>query len=269
MTGLHKSPYKGFSCEFAEYRQYMPGDDLRYVDWKVFGRTDKFYIKEFEEETNVRCYITQDISGSMAYKGKKSGISKIEYSNYLAASLAYFMIQQRDGPGLATIDNKIVKYIPASLKAGHLQTILMSLENGGLGTTSNLSAPLHQLAEIYGKRGIIILITDLMDDEEGIRAALKHMRFKGHEVILFHIMDHDEIEFPFSGLSRFEEMETNNELLTLPDALRSSYIKNVNNFITNWKVECLKLDVDYVLLNTSKPLDFALMSYLAKRSGLL
>ncbi|OGF48098.1 MAG: hypothetical protein A2231_09000 [Candidatus Firestonebacteria bacterium RIFOXYA2_FULL_40_8] len=269
MTGLHKSPYKGFSCEFAEYRQYMHGDDLRYIDWKVFGRTDKFYIKEFEEETNLRCYITLDVSESMGYKGKKSGISKMEYANYLVASLAYFMTEQRDGPGLVTLDNKIVNFIPSSMRAGHLHTILMMLEKGVLGTTSNLSVPLHHLAEIYSKRGLIILVTDLMDDEESIRSALKHMRFKGHEVILFHIMDYDELEFPFSGLSRFEEMETNKEMLTLPDALRTSYIKNVNNFITSWKAECQKLDIDYVLLNTAKPLDFALMSFLAKRSGLM
>jgi uncharacterized protein (DUF58 family) len=193
----------------------------------------------------------------------------MEYSNYLAASLSYFMTQQRDGPGLVTLDNKIVNFIPASMKAGHLHTILMSMEKGALGTASNLSVPLHHLAEIYSRRGIVILITDLMDDEEGIRSALKHMRFKGHEVIIFHIMDYDEIEFPFSGLSRFEEMETNKEMLTLPNALRASYIKNVNNFITSWRSECQKMDIDYVLLNTSKPLDFALMSYLAKRSGLM
>ncbi|MFH1075072.1 MAG: DUF58 domain-containing protein, partial [Candidatus Firestonebacteria bacterium] len=205
----------------------------------------------------------------MGYKGKKSGISKLEYANYLAASLSYFMTQQRDGPGLVTVDNKIVNLIPASMKAGQLHTILMTLEKGLLGTVSNLSVPLHHLAEIYAKRGIIILITDLMDDEEGIRSAFKHMRFKGHEVIVFHIMDYDEIEFPFSGLSRFEEMETNKEMLTLPDALRASYVKNVNNFIASWKMECRKMDIDYVLLNTAKPLDFALMSYLAKRSGLM
>jgi len=193
----------------------------------------------------------------------------MEYANYLAASLSYFMTQQRDGPGLVTVDNKIVNFIPASMKAGNLQTILMTMEKGTLGTESNLATPLHHLAEIYTKKGIVVLITDLMDDEEGIRSALKHMRFKGHEVIIFHIMDYDEIEFPFSGLSRFEEMETNKEMLTLPDALRTSYLKNINNFIASWKAECQNLDIDYVMLNTSKPLDFALMSYLAKRSGLM
>ena len=269
MTGLHKSPYKGYSCEFAEYRQYMHGDDLRYIDWKVYGRTDKFYIKEFEDETNLRTYITMDISESMGYKGKKSGISKLEYSNFLAASMAYFMMQQRDSPGLATIDNKICSFIPSSMKAGHLQSILRTLEAIQLGTVSNLSVPLHHLAEIYSKRGLVILISDLMDDEEGILSALKHMRFKGHEVIIFHILDHDEIEFPFTGLSRFEEMETNKEMLTLPDALRTSYIKNINTFISTWKLECRKLDIDYVLLNTAKPLDFALMAFLARRSGLM
>ncbi len=269
VTGLHKSPYKGFSCEFAEYRQYMPGDDLRYIDWKVYGRTDKFYIKEFEDETNLRTYITLDISESMGYKGKRAGISKLEYSSYLAASMSYFMSQQRDSPGLVTLDNKICKYIPSSLKAGQLQIILRTLEEIQPGASSNLAAPLHQLAEIYSRRGVVILISDLMDDEEGVLSALKHMRFKGHEVILFHVLDHDELEFPFTGLSRFEEMETNKEMLTLPDAVRASYLKNINNFINNWKLECRKLDIDYVLLDTAKPLDFALMSFLAKRSGLM
>lgn len=269
MTGLHKSPYKGFSVEFAEYRQYMHGDDLRYIDWKVFGRSDKFFIKEFEEETNLRCYLNLDISESMGYKSRKAALSKLEYASYLAASLAFFMTQQRDGAGLVTMDNQIRNFIPASMKTGHLRSILVTLENIQLGLQSSMATTFHNLAEVYVKRGLVVVISDLLDDTESVLAALKHFRFKGHEVIVFHVLDSDEIDFPFTGLTRFEEMETNAEMLTLPDALRQSYIKQLNAFTGYYKTECMKLDIDYVLLNTSKPLDFALMAYLAKRSGLM
>jgi uncharacterized protein (DUF58 family) len=269
MSGLHRSPYKGFSVEFAEYRQYMPGDEIRYIDWRVFGRSDKFFIKEFEEETNLRCYLTIDISESMGYKSKKSALTKLEYASYLAASLAYFMTQQRDGAGLVTLDNDIRDFMPASMKTGHLHSVLVTLERIKLGGASNMAPVLHNLAEMYVKRGLVCLISDLLDDVDGIVKALKHFRFRGHEVIIFHILDYDELEFPFTGLTKFEEMETKNELITLPDALRQSYLKQLNSFISKYKEECLTLDIDYVLLNTSKPLDFALMQYLAKRSGLM
>lgn len=269
MTGLHRSPYKGFSVEFAEYSQYMPGDDLRYIDWKVFGRTDKFFVKEFEEETNLKCYLTLDISESMGYKSKKAALTKLEYASYLTASLAYFMTHQRDGAGLVTIDNQIRDFIPVSLKTGHLHSILVTLERVKLGTTTNMASILHNLAEIYVKRGLVILVSDLLDDTDAIIGALKHFRFKGHEIILFHILDNDELEFPFTGLTRFIEMETTTEMVTLPDALRQNYLKQLNAFISRYKAECLSYDIDYVLLNTSKPLDLALMGYLAKRSGLM
>ena len=269
MTGLHKSPYKGFSVEFAEYRMYLPGDDLRYIDWKVFARSDKFFIKEFEEETNLKCYINLDISESMGYKSKKSALSKLEYSQYLAASLAYFMQNQRDGSGLATMDNQVRDYIPSAVKTGHMHTLLVTLERIKLGGQSNMAACLHNLAELYVKRGLVVVISDLLDDAPAIMEALKHLRFKGHEVVLFHIMDQDEIDFPFTGLSRFQEMETNAELITLPDAMRNNYIKQVNAFINKYKSDCTKVDIDYVLLNTSKPLYSALAAYLAKRSGLI
>ncbi|MFH1824519.1 MAG: DUF58 domain-containing protein [Candidatus Firestonebacteria bacterium] len=269
MTGLHKSPYKGFSVEFAEYRQYMPGDEIRYIDWRVFGRSDKFFIKEFEEETNLRCYITLDVSESMGYKSKKSALTKLEYASYLAASLAYFMTHQRDGAGLVAVDNDIRNFIPASMKTGHLHSVLVTLEKIKLGGISKMAPILHNLAEIYLKRGLVCLISDLFDDADAVIEALKHFRFRGHEVILFHVLDYDEIEFPFTGLTKFEEMETKTELITLPNALRQNYLKQLNAFINRYKAECLTSDIDYVLLNTSKPLDFALMQYLAKRAGLM
>ncbi len=265
ISGLHRSPYRGFSVEFAEYRQYAPGDDIRFIDWKVYGRTDRYYVKEFEEETNLNCHILLDISGSMNYGS--TGLTKLEYGSYLAASLSYLIFQQRDGVGLVTFDRKIRQLIPARNKRGHLLSILKYLEKIKIGRRTDFSLPLHQLAENIKKKGMIIIISDLLDDPSSVLKGLQHFRFQGHDVILFHIMDHEELTFPFKNTTKFLDMESKSQIMAIPPLVRETYLKNLENHIDELKKGCGKQQVDYHLLDTSKPLDFALFSYLAHRSG--
>ncbi|MCH9006919.1 DUF58 domain-containing protein, partial [candidate division KSB1 bacterium] len=258
--GLHRSPYRGFSVEFAEYREYAPGDDTRFIDWKVYARSDRYYLKEFEEETNLSCHILLDASASMSYGS--GGLSKLEYGSYLAASLGYLIFQQRDGVGLMTFDNKITQFIPARNKRGHLLSILRYLDKLELGQKTDLSLPLHQIAETIGKKGLMILISDLLDEPESLLQGLQHIRFKGHDVILFHIMDDAELSFPFENATRFLDMEGDSEYLAIPAMVRDSYLTKLNAHIEELKKGCGSIQVDYHLLNTSKPLDFALFRYL-------
>lgn len=261
--GLHRSPYRGFSVEFAEYREYAPGDDIRFIDWKVFARSDRYYLKEFEEETNLSCHILLDTSASMDYSS--DGLSKVEYGAYLAASLGYLIFQQRDGVGLMCFDNEITQFIPARNRRGHLLSILRHLDNLQLGHKTELSLPLHQIAETINKKGLIILISDLLDEPESILKGLQHIRFKGHDVILFHVMDESELSFPFENATRFLDMEGTSEYLAIPAMVRDTYMTKLNTHIDELKKGCGRIQVDYHLLDTSKPLDFALFSYLTNR----
>src|SRR5438309_775337 len=205
LSGLHRSPFKGFSVEFAEYRQYMPGDDLATIDWKVYARSDRYYVKKFEEETNLDCHVMLDVSGSMGYGS--SGMTKHEYASCLAASLGYLMNRQRDAVGLASFDERIVTVLPASARPGHLRALLVTLSRLQLGRETNVATPLHQLAESLTKRGMVVLISDLLDDPERVIRGLKHFQFRGTDVIVFHVLDPDEIEFPFERATRFEDLE--------------------------------------------------------------
>src|SRR5262249_42373592 len=207
LSGLHRSPFKGFSVEFAEYRQYIPGDDLSTIDWKVYARSDRYYIKKFEEETNLDCHLLLDVSGSMGY-GAHHGLTKFEYGAVLAASLGYLMNRQRDAVGITAFDEDIVSMLPASARPGHLMALLVTLDRLKTGRTTTVSKPLHQLATTLTKRGIVILISDLLDDPDEVIRGLKHFQFRGIDVIVFHILDHDEIEFPFERATRFEDLET-------------------------------------------------------------
>jgi uncharacterized protein (DUF58 family) len=265
ISGLHRSPYRGFSVEFAEYRQYTPGDDIRFIDWKVYGRTDRYYVKEFEEETNLNCHILLDISASMNYGG--NGLSKLAYGSYLAASLGYLIFQQRDGVGLVTFDQEIRQLIPARNKRGHLLSILRYLERIRIGKGTDFSLPLHQMAETIKKKGMIIVISDLLDEPASILNGLQHFRFQGHDVILFHLMDGTELTFPFNNATKFLDMEGKAQINTIPPLVKETYLKNLEKHIDELKKGCGRQHIDYHLLNTSKPLDFALFSYLAYRSG--
>src|ERR687887_998948 len=226
LSGLHRSPFKGFSVEFAEYRQYMPGDDLSTIDWKVYARSDRFYVKKFEEETNLECHLMIDVSGSMAY-GDHHAMTKFEYGACLAAALAYLMNRQRDAVGLTAFDKEIVSMLPASSRPGHLRSLLVTLDRLKTAHETNVSKPLHQLAESLTKRGMVVLISDLLDDPDAVIRGLKHFQFRGIDVIVFHILDPDEIEFPFERPTRFEDLETREEIMAAPGAVRELYLKQI------------------------------------------
>ena len=268
LSGLHRSPFKGFSVEFAEYRQYIPGDDLSTIDWKVYARSDRYYVKKFEEETNLDCHLMIDVSGSMAY-GSHHGMSKFEYGACLAAALAYLMNRQRDAVGLTAFDENIVSMLPSSSRSGHLRATLLTLDRLTPGRTTNVSKPLHQLADSLSKRGMVVLISDLLDDPEEVIRGLKHFQFRGTDVIVFHILDPDEIEFPFERVTRFEDLETSEEVSAVPGAVRSHYVKEMASLIERYRRELGAAGIDYQLLQTSNPLELALMAYLSTRARAL
>ncbi len=264
LAGLHRSPFKGFSVEFAEYRQYMPGDDLSTIDWKVFARSDRYYVKKFEEETNVQCRVLVDVSASMGYRSH--GPSKLEYAQYLAASLAYLMQRQRDAVGVAAFDHRIVSMLPPSVRPGHLQAVLAALDGLKAGDRTAVARPFHQLAESLTKRGLLIVISDLLDDPALVVEGLKHFRFRGTDVIVFQVLDPDELLFPFDAPAVFTDVETSEEVNASPDLVRPKYLEELRAMLTLYERELRLAGIDYCLLNTSWPLDHALMAYLHTRA---
>jgi uncharacterized protein (DUF58 family) len=268
LTGLHRSPFKGFSVEFAEYRQYIPGDDLSTIDWKVYARSDRYYVKKFEEETNLDCHILLDVSGSMAY-GSHHGLSKFEYGACLAASLGYLMNRQRDAVGLTAFDEDVVAMLPASSRPGHLRSLLVTLDRLRTAHQTNVAKPLHQLADTLTKRGLVVLISDLLDDPAEIIRGLKHFQFRGIDVIVFQLLDPDELEFPFDRATRFEDLETSEEVMAVPGAVRDHYLKQIGDLVERYRRELGASGIDYQLLNTKHPLELALLSYLSTRARAL
>lgn len=284
ISGLHKSPYHGFSVEFSQYRQYMPGDDTKHIDWKVFGRTDKYYIKQFEEETNLNCYLLLDTSQSMAHPSPEDlqdldisqqsesnngePLSKLRYASFLIASLSYFMAKQRDAVGFAYFDEKVHQYLPARSSASHMHSILVTLENIQTAKETRIGEPLHQIAERLTKRGLVILISDLYDENpDKVIEGLEHLRYEGHEVIVFHLLAQEEVDFEFDKLIRFVDAENDQEIITTPQVIRDSYLSNFNEFIDYYRTTLNQSDIDYNLINTSTPIDRSLSAYLAKRQG--
>jgi uncharacterized protein (DUF58 family) len=265
LSGLHRSPYKGFSVEFAEYRQYLPGDDLSTLDWKVYARSDRHYVKKFEEETNVECHILIDVSASMGYRGT-APMSKLEYGSVLAASLAFLMNKQRDATGLIAFDHRIAFRMPAGARPGHLHALLLALERLEPGSRSALARPLHQLAEALTRRGLVVLISDLLDEPEAAIKGLRHLRSRGTDVVVFQVLDPNELTFPFQGASRFRDLESDEEITTEPSAIRSAYLRELAGMTLHYDRELRGHGIDYVQLDTSQPLDFALLAYLAARS---
>jgi uncharacterized protein (DUF58 family) len=265
LSGLHRSPYKGFSVEFAEYRQYMPGDDLSTLDWKVFARSDRHYVKKFEEETNLDCHLVLDVSASMAYRGG-APMTKLEYGSVLAASLAYLMNRQRDATGLIAFDERIVHRLPAGARPGHLHAILLALERMQPGQKSNVARPLHQLSEALVKRSLVVLISDLLDDAAPVVRGLKHLRFRGTDVIVFQLLDPYELRFPFSGAARFTDVEGDEQVTADPSRVRASYLEALHELRTQYDRELRGAGIDFLTLDTAKPLDFALLAYLDARS---
>ncbi|MCZ7649194.1 MAG: DUF58 domain-containing protein [Planctomycetota bacterium] len=269
ILGLHRSPYRGFSVEFAEYRQYVPGDDVKHVDWKVFAKSDRYYIKQFEEETNLACNILVDCSPSMNYKGSQSGWTKLEYACRLAACLSYFMIGQRDATGLLVFDHEIRQMLPARGSPAHRQLLLSTLDQVEPGTgDTDIATPMHHLAESLSRRGMVILISDLLDDPLKVMGALQHFRFLGNEVIVFHVLDRDEIEFPFDTLTEFTDSESAEKVLVAPQSVRKLYMQKFDEFFGAYRRGCGDLNVDYKLMNTSMGMELALSEYLYRRGKL-
>ena len=267
LTGLHRSPFKGFSVEFAEYRQYMPGDDLSTIDWKVYARSDRHYVKKFEAETNLNCHIMLDVSGSMGYGSR--GLTKFDYAQCLAASPAYLMNRQRDGVGLTAFDEGVVGMLPASARTGHLRAMLLTLERLRLGQKTNVAKPMHQLAASIRKRGMVVLISDLLDDPERVIRGLKHFTFRGADVVVFQVLDPHELEFPFERATRFTDMESEAEVTAVPALVRQHYIDAMQTLIARYRRELGGAGIDYHLLTTTDPLELALMQYLSTREHAL
>ena len=264
LSGMHKSPHRGFSVEFNDYRNYNRGDDMRHVDWKLYARTDKFYIKQYEDETNVRCVIVLDTSASMAYSS--GGISKLNYGVTLASALAYFIMRQRDAVGLITFDDEIKEFLPPKCRQPHLMRILRALSQVKPGAKTDVVKPLTNLAATLTKKSIVVLITDMLDDEERIIRTLQNLRAMGNDVITFQVMDDAELNIPFNEASEFIDMENNESFITTPATIRKSYLDNLNEFLSFCKKQCQTSGVDYCLLNTANPLDEALSSYMSKRA---
>ena len=264
VQGLHRSPYMGFSVDFASYRQYQPGDEIRRIDWNVFSRSDRLYIKLYEGETNTRVLVLLDVSGSMNYGSGE--IKKIDYARILAACLTYFAHHQRDGVGLLTFDTDIRVHVPSSRRRGQLLTILSEIDRIQPSEQTEFRKPLRFLAEYLTRRGLIVLISDLYDEPDNIIAGLKALRAKGNDIIVFHIMDNFELTFPFEDMAQFEDMETKRKLHVIPEYLRKQYLTILNEHMERIRKELSGTRIDYCLMDTSKPLDMGLFTYLAARS---
>ena len=263
MGGMHKSPYHGFSVEFAEHREYAPGDDLKHLDWKVFGKTDRLYIKEYELETNLRSHILLDTSESMDYGSKD--VTKLELASHIAASMAYLVLRQQDSVGMVCFDKEVKTFIPTSSSMGHLRPILGTLAGANAQNKTDLGTVLNTLAERIQRRGLIILISDLFDRPEVILKSLQHFSHKRHDVIVFHVLDEYELTFPFERMTLFEGLEEYPKQLVDPRSLRKAYLEEVNKFCEEMRKGCVKQMIDYVRISTDQDLDVELTKYLAGR----
>ena len=267
MVGLHKSPYHGFSVEFSEHRAYMQGDNLKDVDWKVFGKTEKYFIKQYEEETNLRSYVFLDTSNSMSYSSGNN-ISKLDYSLTLAAALSYLMIHQQDAVGLSLYAEKINKFLPPKSSRAYLQEILKNLATVQASEKTNTAESLSEAAEKIKRKGLVIIISDFFDDINSVLKALKHFSYKKNEVIVFQVLDPMEKTFSFGKDAIFKDLETGDELTTQPYQIQKAYREAMAEFTSRIKTECLNSNIDYNLVETSDPYDKALFRYIQKREKL-
>ncbi|MBX7044865.1 MAG: DUF58 domain-containing protein [Ignavibacteria bacterium] len=294
MAGLHKSPYHGFSVEFAEHRQYMPGDDLKFLDWKVYARTGRFYIKRFEEETNLKSYILLDISKSMDFssgenkqteerkglaklfgkskspaENSKAKLTKLEYGSYIAASLAYLMLLQRDAISLTTYDTQIQNYIHPRATDSNLKLILHGLNNIQSTDKTGTARCLNEIADKVKRRGLVVVISDLFDDQREVMSALRHFKYSKNEVIVFQILDPLELSFLSGNPVTLKDLETHEEMFSQPFVIQKAYQEAVREFITTYKNECAKSDIDYIMLSTENTFDKVLINYLTKRMKMM
>ncbi len=263
LTGLHKSPHMGSSVEFVEHKEYSPGDELKHIDWKVLGRSDKLYVKQFEDETNMRAYILVDTSASMGYASE--GVTKLQYAVSAAAALAYLMLQQTDSVGLALFREQARPYIPPLAKSAHLPVILDALDAAKPEGRADLARVLDELSDRIKRRGLVIIFSDLLDDPAPILRALKLFRHRRHEIILFQVLDPWEIDFPFEKTTLFVSMEDDRRVVSDPKAIAKHYRLELRQLLETYRVECLANQIDYLLFNTGEPLNRVLTQYLATR----
>jgi uncharacterized protein (DUF58 family) len=263
INGSHRSPYFGASVDFAEHRGYVPGDDIRRVDWRVFARTDKYYIKEFEADSNANFSVLLDVSKSMAFGTR---ITKLDYAKTLAACLTYLVSKQRDRVGLVTFDEEVIDHVPPSAK--HVDVVLHTLDRVQAKRPGRFGVPIRKLAEHFGRRGIVVVISDFYEEPDEILDAVSLIRFRGNDVILFHVLDPAEIDFSFDDASSFEDLESGEQLPVVPDALREQYRAMIREHIAALTTKSAAQRVDYNLLNTASPLDYALFNYMAIRDRL-
>lgn len=264
ITGLHKSPYHGFSVEFAEHRQYMPGDEIKHLDWKIYGKTDRFYIKQFEEETNLKSYILLDASRSMSFSSE-GRMTKLEYASYITGALAELMVQQRDAVGFTIYDEKVRTYMPPHATKSYLKEILRQLETLEASNKTGTADSLHIIAERIKRRGLVIILSDLFDRPDEVMSAFRHFRHKKNEVIVMQILDPIERSFAFGRDAVFKDLETAEELMTQPWHIQKAYQQEMKQFLDSYKKACRENNIDYILLDTSTPFDVALFEYLHKR----
>jgi uncharacterized protein (DUF58 family) len=262
-VGDHRSPFRGFSVEFVQHREYVPGDDPRHIDWKSYGRSERYTIKQYEQETNFAGHLLLDGSRSMLYG--EGSTNKLEYAKLLAATLAYLVIHQRDSASLAVFDSGWRTRLPASSQAGHIITILNALQDTQPNEKTSIGPLLHQLAQQVRRRGVVFLISDCFDDVDSLLGGMQHLRFEGHDVTLFHVLHPDEIEFPLTGMIRFEGLEEKIEVLTRPHLIRPAYQRAVKGFLQKLQTGCETNRCDYILMDTGKPLAESLSAYLARR----
>jgi uncharacterized protein (DUF58 family) len=265
IIGLHKSPFHGFSVEFAEHREYVPGDDLRYVDWKVFGKTDRHYVKRFEEETNFALYLLLDTSESMRYRSEAAAVSKLEYARYVAAALAYLVVQQQDAVGLATFDKSVSQFVRASSRPSHLKHLFHVMETTPASGETSLGPIFHDVAERIRKRGLIVILSDMFDDVASLALGLKHLHYRRHDVSVLQIVDPAEQDFPFDQPMLFKGLEGWPEQMTDARALQAAYRREFGEFLQAVKGTCRDLHMDYSLIRTDEPLDRALREFLSQR----
>ena len=267
MSGLHRSPFTGFSTEFTEYRQYNAGDDLRYLDWRLLARTDRYFIKKYRADTNTQCHLLVDTSASMNY-AHASEITKLQYAQFLAASLAYLLNRQQDAVGLVAFAEKVHTHVPARNRTGHMRTIFGNLSMLEPGGQTHLAESLHQLAEILTRRGIVVIISDFYDQAERLQEAFQHLRFKGHDLVAFHVLDQNELDFNFDDpVLLLEDAETQEQMPVIPDVVIGGYRERMKQHVADMRRCAATNHVDYEMLTTKQPLDFALFSFLSRRAG--
>ncbi len=266
ISGMHRSPHRGSSVEFAQHRDYVPGDEIRHIDWKVYARTDRYHIKQYEEETNLKAMFVMDASTSMDYKGTTTALSKREYASIMAAALASLFLKQRDAVGLATFDQGVRQFVPPASTNAHLRLLLDMLDHTESNPKTGVGDTFHDLAERIKRRGLLIVFSDLFTDPNEVLRGLQHFRHRKHEVLIFHILDRDEMTFPFKDSAVFEGMEGEEALPAEPNSLRKEYLQVFGEYVSILKRGCRELNMDYQQFPTDMPIDTALAAYLAQRA---